>query len=421
MPGQIKPCSLSVNLKPLAIALACQLALGQASAMEWQVAGKGEIAITEHDTVSRINANWFERGTGQLAYPQATVAFGPQYLSVQADTDSDFSFRLNTQWHRQPEAGLGVTEGWINWAPLPVNGYRLRARVGAFYPQLSLENTDTAWTSPYSSTFSAINSWVAEEVRTKGAEFSISRPGRFFQSEHSWTLAGSLFQGNDPAGTILAWRGFALHNLQTGLGERVNFARYPSLQQEPLTLQSAWVEPVREVDNRTGFYIGAHWQYRQHTQIRAYYYDNNADPQAFRHQQYAWHTRFSSVAAQHVINDNWQLVAQWLDGRTQMGQGVVDNSFTAWFVLANWQKDGLSATLRFDKFAVDDNDNTVTDDNNGDGSAVLLAIGYQLTEQLKLSAEHVRLSSTQHNRAQQWPWPAKQDQQLSKFLLTWRW
>lgn len=421
MPGQTKPSRMVVNLTPLAIALVCQLAPGHASAVEWQVAGKGELAISEHDTVSRQNANWFNRGTGQLGYPQSAVAFGPQYLSVQADTDSDFSLRLNAQWHRQPEAGLGLTEGWLNWAPLPVNGYRLRGRVGAFYPQLSLENTDTAWTSPYSSTFSAINSWVAEEVRTKGAEFSISRPGRFFQSEHSWTLVGSLFQGNDPAGTILAWRGFALHNLQTGLGERVNFARYPSLQQDPLTLQSAWVEPTREVDNRTGFYIGAHWQYRQQTQLRAYYYDNNADPLAFRHQQYAWHTRFSSIAVQHVINDNWQLIAQWLDGRTLMGPAVVDNSFSAWFVLASWQRHGLSATLRFDKFAVADNDGTVTDDNNGDGLAVLLALGYQLTEQLMLSAEHIRLRSTQHNRAQQWDWPAKQDQQLSKLLLTWRW
>lgn len=232
---------------------------------------------------------------------------------------------------------------------------------------------------------------------------------------------GSLFQGNDPAGTILAWRGFALHNLQTGLGERVNFARYPSLQQDPLTLQSAWVEPTREVDNRTGFYIGAHWQYRQQTQLRAYYYDNNADPLAFRHQQYAWHTRFSSIAVQHVINDNWQLIAQWLDGRTLMGPAVVDNSFSAWFVLASWQRHGLSATLRFDKFAVADNDGTVTDDNNGDGLAVLLALGYQLTEQLMLGAEHIRLRSIQHNRAQQWQWPAKQDQQLSKLLLTWRW
>ncbi|MDX1678825.1 hypothetical protein, partial [Arsukibacterium sp.] len=267
---------------------------------------------------------------------------------------------------------------------------------------------------------SAINSWVAEEIRTRGAELNISRPGRFFQSKHSWSAVIGAFQGNDPAGTLLAWRGFALHNLQTGLGEQVNFADYPSIQSGDLSLQNPWVEPTRELDHRTGYYLGLHWEYGQRTRLRAYYYDNNGEPLLFRHQQYAWRTRFTSLAVQHIVNDNWQVVSQWLQGDTLMGPGAVNADFAAWFLLAHWQQNKLSATLRYDDFKVDDIDLTPGDNNNGQGEALLLALGYQLNSHLKLSAEYLRLNSTQLNR-QQWGWQVNQQQSLSKLVLTWRW
>jgi len=399
--------------------LLCLLAFGS-PAIELAVKAKGEFVLSQSEPAEQVNKSWISRGTGQLAYPEQTFSAGPQYLTIEALTDTAFSARLNSQWHTRPEAGFSITEAWLGWSPLPVSGYRLRGRLGYFYPQLSLENTDIAWTSPYSSTFSAINSWVAEEVRTRGAELALSRPGRFFQSDHSWGGVIGVFQGNDPAGTILAWRGFALHNWQTGLGERVNFANYPSIQTGDLALQNAWVEPTRELDHRTGYYLGLHWEYGRQTRLRAYYYDNNGDPLQFSHQQYAWRTRFSSVAAQHIISDNWQLVAQWLQGDTLMGPSAVDADFSAWFLLAHWQQGKLSATLRYDDFKVDDRDFTAGDDNNGNGEAILLALGYQLNNQLRLSAEHMQLNSTQLNR-RQWDWPAKQQQSLSKLIVTWRW
>lgn len=81
--------------------------------------------------------------------------------------------------------------------------------MGGFYPQLSLENPDMGWLSAYNYTNSAINSWVGEELRTLGVEATIKRPARNFNSAHSFSLVGATFKGNDPAGTLLAWRGFA--------------------------------------------------------------------------------------------------------------------------------------------------------------------------------------------------------------------
>lgn len=390
-----------------------------AGAMEITVQAKGEVQVTQTEPDTRVEQTWFNQGTGQLEYSSALINLGPQYLSLNVDTESAFSTRVHAQWHARPEAGFSVTEAWLNWAPLPASGYRWRARLGYFYPQLSLENTDTAWTSPYSSTFSAVNSWIAEEVRARGAELSVGRPGNFFQSSHSFSAALGVFEGNDPAGTILAWRGFALHNLQTGLGERVQFADYPSLQDGTLALQNPWVEPTRELDHRRGFYIGGHWQYRQQTELRLYYYDNNGDPLVFSHQQYAWRTRFGSMALHHSINEEWQMVAQWLQGNTLMGPAAVDADFSAWFLLTHWQREPYSFTLRYDDFSVKDNDFTLNDDNNGNGSAFLLALSYNFSARLKLSIEHVALNSHQQNR-QQWQWPVKQQQAVSKLVVTWR-
>ncbi|MDX1677948.1 hypothetical protein, partial [Arsukibacterium sp.] len=170
------------------------------SALEFSYKAKGELFVSQTEPASQVNKSWLNGGTGQLSYPGQPLNAGPQYVSIDILTDSAVSGRLNSQWRSRPNPGFSVTEAWLGWSPLPVSGYRLRGRLGYFYPQLSLENTDIAWTSPYSSSFSAINSWVAEEIRTRGAELNISRPGRFFQSKHSWSAVIGAFQGNDPAG-----------------------------------------------------------------------------------------------------------------------------------------------------------------------------------------------------------------------------
>ncbi|MCA1929516.1 hypothetical protein, partial [Rheinheimera sp.] len=141
--------------------------------------GRGEFYLNKQNDTAHYLAPWWQKGTGQLGYHNDLGA-GPQYLVAQLETDIDFSATVHAQWHRAPEPGMGVTEAWLNWSPLPVSGYRIRARAGVFYPAMSLENTDLAWTSPYTSSFSAINSWIAEEVKTRAVELSVSRPGRFF-------------------------------------------------------------------------------------------------------------------------------------------------------------------------------------------------------------------------------------------------
>ena len=61
---------------------------------------------------------------------------------------------------------LGITEAYLQFRPYPHAGYRLRVKAGAFYAPVSLENRASGWESPYTLSYSAINSWLATEVRT---------------------------------------------------------------------------------------------------------------------------------------------------------------------------------------------------------------------------------------------------------------
>lgn len=364
--------------------------------------------------------NWWDRGSGQLEHSDSGASLGNQVFSLHAVPPGDFSFRLNGQYSQQTESELGITEAWASWSPLPINRYRVLVRAGAFYPSMSLENTDTAWTSPYTQSFSALNSWLAEELRVGAVEARITRPGRFFRSPHTLTAVAGAFQGNDALGTILSWRGFAIHNTQTLIGDQVDFAKYPSIQSGGLARQPAWVNPTPELDDRTGYYLGGHWSHRSGSEVRAYFYDNNGDPLVFEHGQYAWDTRFGSLAAFYPLNEDWSLVAQWMNGRTEMGPAAVVVDFDVWFTLLSLKQDNNRYSVRYDHFRTIDQDNYVGDDNDGQGEGWTLSWQHQLTPNLNAGLEAIYLDSRQDSRVQLGE-SASQSQSLVTAQIGYKW
>lgn len=425
-------CCFMINIKPLNLLTQHSLRLSAlcagfslsanviATELTPQITlkGKGEFSLLLLQPSGQ--QPWWQGGTAQLAYEKTAVQAGPQLLALHVDSDSDFSATMHAQWHSIPTHDLGITEAWLSYQPLPVAGYRLRARAGYFYPAMSLENTDTAWSSPYSSNFSVINSWLAEELRARGIELNISRPGRFFKSESSWQLVGGLFQGNDPLGTIISWRGFASHPFQTNLGEQVRFANYPSIRQGPLAQQPPWVQPSRELDHRTGYYAGLHWSFQNNTELRVYHYDNNGDPLVLRHGQYAWDTQFQSLAVQQQLSENWRLISQYLTGSTEMGPKAVVLDYQSWFSLLHYAGDGYRLNLRFDHWQQQDLDLLPGDDNNGRGHGWNVNLQLPLTAEFMLALEWSRFNSHQANRAQWQNGAVQQQVQQLQFLLHWR-
>lgn len=385
-----------------------------------RLSAKGEIALIKTADQSHGLRPWWQGGTGQLAAARSGLQLGPQLMALGLDVTDHLSATVHAQWHDKPSQQFGVTEAWLSYQPLPLHGYRLSARAGWFYPAMSLENTDTAWSSPYSSSFSAINSWFAEELRARGAEFTFSRPGRFFQSAQSYQLVAGLFQGNDPLGTILSWRGFAIHGYQSNIGERVRFANYPSIRSGGLAAQPDWVQPSRELDHRVGYYAGVHFLHDDNTELRFYHYDNNADPLVLRHAQYAWHSSFQSLAWQQQLDENLRLVAQHLTGDTEMGPKAVVITYQSWFALLALQTASIHWSLRYDHFAQQDKDHYPGDNNDGKGHGWLLAGQYPLGSQLSLAIEWQKLHSVQPNRAQWQGWPVQKNFSQLSLLIHWR-
>src|SRR5262249_53739190 len=116
-----------------------------------------------------------------------------------------------------------VVESYLRWHPVSVSNWRFAVKAGYFFPELSLENTSIAWTSPYTLTPSAINSWFGEEIRSLASEGGVEwRSG-------DWRLrtAIGIFFGNDPAGVVVGRYGFILSDRLTGLMDRVRLDEIP--------------------------------------------------------------------------------------------------------------------------------------------------------------------------------------------------
>lgn len=406
----------------VSIGLICLPQWGLAAELSPQVSmqAKGEFSLVQVQSQPEGLRPWWQGGTGQLPYVERGLQAGPQLFALQLETDSLWSATVHGQWHRIPTADVGITEAWLSASPLPLAGYRLRARVGYFYPSMSLENTDIAWSSPYSSHFSVINSWLAEELRARGLEMSVTRPGRFFNSASSWQLVAGFFQGNDPLGSLISWRGFASHPYQTNLGEQVPFANYPSIRTGLLAAQPAWVQPTRELDHRTGFYLGLHWLSQDNTEVRLYHYDNNGDPTVLRHGQYAWDTQMDSVAWQQQLTDSLRLVGQYLSGSTEMGYDTVLVDYQSWFTLLHYDAGQYRLNLRYDHWQQQDRDQYAPDDNQGRGHGWNINLQVPMSAHWMLALEWSRLNTHQASRAQWQGWPVQQHFQQLQLLLNWR-
>ena len=356
----------------------------------------------------RVFDSWLNSGTGVSRYDGEI----DDVRLTQAELELDYSiadfWSLNSSllWHDDGEDSPGVSELFVRYQPI-TGKHRQRLRLGAFYPEMSLENVDKAWGSPFTYSFSAINSWLAEEMRVVGTEYQWLRPGRRFRSPHTLGLTGAIFTGNDAFGSLLAWRGWAIHDRQSKLGERVPMADYPSFQGK-LDRQPNWVEPFKETDHRLGYYLGGRWSYRGRSDLRVYVYDNRGDGNEVEASgQYAWETEFISIAWQYRFSESTRLLTQWMDGSTVMGERVVDVDFSAYYLLIDHRLGKHRISGRVDDFEVDEQDEYSFDPNDSDGRGLTLSWRYDLQPGVQLGVEYMNLRSNNENRAL-WGWSRQQ-------------
>ncbi len=279
---------------------------------------------------------------------------------------------------------VDLSELWAEVRPFPSNALRWRLRVGAFHMPISLENRGPGWSDVYSLTPSALNTWLGEEFRTIGAEIEARWLGASRGYLGDVALVAAAYGWNDPAGVLLAERGFALTDRPSTL--------FDGLGRSPTNF-------YQEIDRRPGYYAGLAWRHHDRLEIRALRYDNLADPSAqTRSGESAWRTRFSSVGARWEPTTHWTYIAQYLDGDTAVGPNtVIDDQFRmtyhAAFALTSFECGRERLTTRFDDFRTHQLSGFYGPPRDDSGHAWTIGWTHDLGEHWQLAAEWIRVSS----------------------------
>lgn len=353
--------------------------------------------------------SWLERGGGKFRFGgngdevRTLGQLTELGLLAIARLSSDLGAVVQLQHRADQSNALDLVQGFAQYRRVfgESAGPDLRVRGGFFFPPISLEHDQPGWHSEYSITPSAINSWIGEEVRTLGVESTLSIPVGD-RTRVAATLA--TFGGNDPAGSLVSYRGWALHDIKSGLSEDLPIPPLP--RREPGGIfypnQAPLVSPFREIDNRLGVYGGLSLR-RAANELRLLRYDNRADETRVEDRQWAWDTRFTAAGVRYFLPARLELNAQWLQGITQMGrnpagEAPIDDRFTAWYVLITRSAGRGRLTARFDNFEVDDRNGPSNGNDAETGFATTLAYSFEIRDRQVLTAEWLHSESDRPSR-----------------------
>jgi hypothetical protein len=368
------------------------LALSSATrATDW------ELSLDARLVSSDAYPSYMEGGLGTVRFgsDDSGLRLGRARLAVTQPLGELWSAHLDASvFDDQGGTLLGVSEAYLLFRPYPFAGYRFRLKAGGFYPPVSLENRAAGWESPYTLSYSAINSWLAVEVRTIGLEGTLDWLGTRTGHAFDLGLTGGVFGWNDRAGVVVANNGFVFTDRQTPLFGRVG---------QPGVSPLNGAEPFMEIDHRAGAYAGVEARYLDRAVLRVLRYDNRADPTDIDTVSHAiaWDTRFTSAGVRLEADHGWTAIVQWLEGVTTIApqSRTLDWPFRAQFALLSKRFGRSTLSARYDRFAVQTNAPGVY--GAQDGHAWTAAYLFDLDAHWRLALECVRVVSSSVNREEQ--------------------
>jgi hypothetical protein len=374
----------------------------------WPAAHAQDSAATSHVAMgmdcSFISASghpsWLEGSGGKLRYDENSdgLQLSRGFIDYEAlITNSVKAHVLSEIYTDDFGPTIDLTEAYVEWRPVPTSPTRYRLKAGAFYPRISFENVGPGWGSPYSISPSAINTWVGEELRSVGLELSVSRRLQSLGGAHTVSINAAVYEGNDPAGGLIAWKGWSIHDRQSRFNDKIPLPPVPRIQPgQWWEDQDPFITPLLEIDEEPGYYINAEWQYGKTLLVRAMHYDNRADPMGKEDNQFAWWTKFDHIGFQTTLPGDIGLLAQWMDGWTAWGRfnnGVysIDVEFMSQYVLLTRAFDRHRVTARYDHFEMSENDQTPLDENSEHGHAWTLSYQYAASDIVSFAAEWLQI------------------------------
>ncbi|MBI3675464.1 MAG: hypothetical protein HY243_02480 [Proteobacteria bacterium] len=340
--------------------------------------------------------SWMQGGLGKLRYGdgdsnfQFAEALGEGHLLLTPEILAVAAVRIEPR----QRTFLDVTEAYIRYRPVSTNAWRWSIKAGAFFPPFSLENTEIGWTSYWTLTPSAINSWFGQELRTIGAEGTLEWRGE----QGTLTASAAAFGWNDPAGVMMAERGWTFDDRPTGLFDHLR-------EPDATVILFGDTPPKRtpifeEIDRRVGWYAGLSWDDSKLWHAEVEYYDNGANASRDIHEIYAWRTHFWNVGAS-AHYEEFTAIAQGVTGNTVIAPfaGFVSTTdFSSAYLLLGWERNNWRVALRGDVF---DTTNVTTLGSSilgEQGTALTAAVSWLPNDWLRLTGEVLRVNSTRRER-----------------------
>lgn len=347
------------------------------------------VGVDLRTVASDSTTSFLDGGLGRMRFDEDHdgLRLGAAYVTARYRLSDTLSLRGDVLAYGDGNgAGADLTQFYLQFRPFPEGPIRWSTRAGVFYPEFSMENRGPAWTPVYTLTPSAINTWYGEELRAIGVETEARWLGANAGYQGDVALIAGVYGWNDPIGILIAPRGWALHDRQTGL-----FGYVPVPGQS-----SGEIHEFREIDGRPGYYAGVDWRHGDRFELRAFRYDNRADPGAFK-SVYAWLTRFDAVGARFEVDAHWTLISQILRGETYIGPqatwGLVWD-MDAWFALASYEWGPWRWSARYDGFSTEQTKGGGQPDYDDSGHAFTLSAQWALSEHWSAAAEWLQVVST---------------------------
>ena len=287
-------------MKRIVPALLCTIA-ASVSAQSLQFHG----FLTAREIYVKAQPSWTTGGFGRFDVGAANaddhryVNIDVAQLGVDWTPWSWFLVHADGLARKEQSGTIGKHFGLVQ-AFVDLHTEHLRLRAGNFWLPTSRENVEPLWTSPYTITFSALNTWIGQEVRPIGADLQFS-PNFYI------TLGGTAFRGNDTMGSALAARGWTFGNRLSVYNEVI--ADVPDT-----------TRPIGpEIDHRLGDSERLRLQLPERAMIQFARVDNRSELLFRTPPDQPWRTKFNVISGDAGAGSPTTLAAEWLYGTTTIG------------------------------------------------------------------------------------------------------
>jgi hypothetical protein len=326
--------------------------------------------------------SWLDGGLGKLRYgSDGDLQIRPQFGNADLVWKPQFTWSLSATVVGSVQGGehtqAGLSQAYLSFRPMrSSNGTSFSARAGLMWPPVSLEHEGADWHVADSITPSAINTWIGEEVRPVAGEATLGAD----LGQNRLRATAAILAANDTSGTLLTFRGWALHDRTT-----LAFNRWPlpPIGGNMGAMQAPFTHPLADLHggfaHRPGYYAKLAWALALPVRIEIFRYDNLATPTVVNEDmEWGWRTKFDDLGLVADLSGGAQLKAQALQGRTHMGYAIdgerwVDNRFRSAFVLVTRPFGVFAITARGDVFDTRNSGSLIGDDYDETGWSAMIA------------------------------------------------